>query len=94
MDIKQLYNDNLRKLPKEYGDVSVMIVFVIGFLQGFKLYAQKTEVVEMNEILQLKFNLNWCLGTCQKALQFENSHFPSKMKNLVRFWNFLENAIF
>ena len=24
MDIKQLYNDNLRKLPNEYGDVSVM----------------------------------------------------------------------
>ena len=25
MGIKQLYNDNLRKLPSEYGDVSVMI---------------------------------------------------------------------
>ena len=24
MDIKLLYNDNLRKLPNEYGDVSVM----------------------------------------------------------------------
>ena len=24
MGIEQLYNDNLRKLPKEYGDVSVM----------------------------------------------------------------------
>ena len=24
MGIKQLYNDILRKLPKEYGDVSVM----------------------------------------------------------------------
>ena len=24
MVIKQLYNDNLRKLPNEYGDVSVM----------------------------------------------------------------------
>ena len=24
MYIKQLYNDNLRKLPNEYGDVSVM----------------------------------------------------------------------
>ena len=24
MDIKQLYNDNLWKLPNEYGDVSVM----------------------------------------------------------------------
>ena len=26
MRIKQLYNDNLRKLPNEYGDVSVMYV--------------------------------------------------------------------
>ena len=25
MGIKQLYNDNLRKSPNEYGDVSVMI---------------------------------------------------------------------
>ena len=25
MGLKQLYNDNLRKLPNEYGDVSVMI---------------------------------------------------------------------
>ena len=25
MGIKQLYNDNLRKLPNEYGDVSVML---------------------------------------------------------------------
>ena len=24
MGIKQLYNDNLQKLPNEYGDVSVM----------------------------------------------------------------------
>ena len=24
MGLKQLYNDNLRKLPNEYGDVSVM----------------------------------------------------------------------
>ena len=24
MGIKQLYNDNLRKLPTEYGDVSIM----------------------------------------------------------------------
>ena len=26
MGIKQLYNDNLRKLPNEYGDVSVMVI--------------------------------------------------------------------
>ena len=28
MDIKQLYNDNLRKLPNEYGDVSVKDFFM------------------------------------------------------------------
>ena len=28
MGIKQLYNDNLRKLPNEYGDVSVMTYFI------------------------------------------------------------------
>ena len=29
MGIKQLYNDNLRKLPNKYGDVSVMRHFEI-----------------------------------------------------------------
>ena len=28
MGIKQLYNDNLRKIPNEYGDVSVMLLLV------------------------------------------------------------------
>ena len=28
MGIKQLYDDNLRKLPNEYGDVSVMYIHV------------------------------------------------------------------
>ena len=26
MGINQLYNDNLRKLPNKYGDVSVMVI--------------------------------------------------------------------
>ena len=30
MGIKQLYNDNLRKLPNEYGDVSVMPIRCIA----------------------------------------------------------------
>ena len=31
MGIKQLYNDNLRKLPNEYGDVSVMLnIYILG----------------------------------------------------------------
>ena len=29
MGIKQLYNDNLRKLPNEYGDVSVMYISIL-----------------------------------------------------------------
>ena len=41
MGIKQLYNDNLRKLTNEYGDVSVMYMHVIRMEvnQGLK-YAQ------------------------------------------------------
>ena len=34
MGLKQLYNDNLRKLQKlqnEYGDISVMLIFVGDF---------------------------------------------------------------
>ena len=31
MGIKQLYNDNLQKLPNEYGDVSIMHVSVENF---------------------------------------------------------------
>ena len=32
MGIKQLYNDNLRKSPNEYGDVSVMLLSALGKL--------------------------------------------------------------
>ena len=32
MGIKQLYNDNLRKLPNEYGDVSVMVRAIPEYL--------------------------------------------------------------
>ena len=31
MGIKQLYNDNLRNLPNEYGDVSVMDFDIVNF---------------------------------------------------------------
>ena len=37
MGIKQLYNDNLRKLPNEYGDVSVMTFRLRQILQNFSL---------------------------------------------------------
>ena len=44
MGIKQLYNDNLRKLPNEYGDVSVMIArtFQINdvfYIHGIAMWA-------------------------------------------------------
>ena len=45
------------------------IFFVIGFLQGFKLCAQKMEVVEMDDISKFKSDLNRCHGTSQTALQ-------------------------
>ena len=35
MDIKHLYNDNLRKLPNNYGDVSVMMFFLHHYIQRF-----------------------------------------------------------
>ena len=35
MGIKQLYNDNLRKLPNEYGDVSVMALSKFGLPCAF-----------------------------------------------------------
>ena len=31
MGIKQLYNDNLRKLPNKYGDVSIMILHLVCY---------------------------------------------------------------
>ena len=42
MGIKQLYNDNLRKLPNKYGDVSIMI------------YANKLPLLHIHEV---SFNL-------------------------------------
>ena len=50
------------------------IVFVVDFLQGLKLSAQKTKVVVMDDISKFGFDLNRCLGTCKNALQYENTH--------------------
>ena len=38
MGIKQLYNDNLRKLPNECGDVSVMFSTILDFILLYHLY--------------------------------------------------------
>ena len=45
MGIKQLYNDNLRKLPNEYGDVSVMVfqvLFQTQYLMRCHLCTERT----------------------------------------------------
>ena len=57
MGIEELYNDNLRKLPNEYGDVSVMSCLLqqkrfkiskdhtIWSIQAVKAVSQKTHCV-------------------------------------------------
>ena len=52
MGIKQLYNDNLRKLPKEYGDVSVM-AFAQTFANTFvhTVLVKKDRHVDISGVL-------------------------------------------
>ena len=38
MGIKQLYNDNLRKLPNEYGDVSIMLIYPLHQRHKLKVF--------------------------------------------------------
>ena len=49
MGIKQLFNDNLRKLPNEYGDVSVMFCI---HLESYQVNSGKE-----NEDAEINFNL-------------------------------------
>ena len=57
MGIKQLYNDNLRKLPKKYGDVSVMcfhgvnVIFTIALYQLQKLEARVNIKMMFNNLV-------------------------------------------
>ena len=44
MDIKLLYNDYLRKLPNEYGDVSVMRI--------------NTEIINRSSSIVISFQIN------------------------------------
>ena len=46
MDIKQLYNDNLRKLPNEHGDVSVMDIQLIAITFKIKMAAPRGRVIK------------------------------------------------
>ena len=45
MGIKQFYNDNLRKLPNKYGDVSVMNEYAIQEFKKVKLYGFQSDLV-------------------------------------------------
>ena len=56
MGIKQLYNDNLRKLPNEYGDVSVMrykiptdFAQILTLLTLYKLTIKSTTSMTCNK---------------------------------------------
>ena len=69
------------------------ILFVIGFSQGFKLCAQKTEVVEMDGILKIKCDLNRSLGNVIMPWNTK-THFSFKMKICAYVWNFLEKNPF
>ena len=51
MGIKQLYNDNLRKLPNEYGDVSVM-----QYSLNFDLILILTKILNVIFIPQTNIN--------------------------------------
>ena len=48
MGIKQLYNDNLRKLPNEYGDVSVMNIQNYHLSGNIYTIATVTEIGILN----------------------------------------------
>ena len=69
--------------PYIKGDHSIVIsfnniVFVIGSLQGFKLCAQKTEVVEMDEISKFKFDLIGTLGHVKRHCNSKTRTFHLK----------------
>ena len=50
MGIKQLYNDNLRKLLNEYGDVSVMVKLLqLTKRHGMQLFFFPTEMKTMHQ---------------------------------------------
>ena len=70
---------------------STILSLSLAFYKGSNFVLRKQK---WSKWMKFKFDLNRCFGTCQKALQFENSHFSFKMKNFVCFWNFSENAIF
>ena len=55
MGIKQLYNDNLRTLPNEYGDISIM---VIKSLTSFYEYPEFPEMTIEN----IKHKKPWILS--------------------------------
>ena len=79
MGIKQLHNDNLRKLPNEYREVSVMLVLV-KVLCVFSLFVFLTSLHHCN-VVEGYSRINKCVrnmalfhGTTYKIRFF--SHIP------------------
>ena len=72
MGIKQLYNDNLRKLPNEYGDVSVMNYHQIPSLSVPLVYAfhLKGAPKDTSPYFLSNFRKNVLLLYCFKNLFF------------------------
>ena len=66
MGIKQLYNDNLRKLPNEYGDVSVMVYFCISL-----------DCMSSKDYNKLDSNQNF-IHKHQWSIKYKNNVYPWK----------------
>ena len=48
MGIIQLYNNNLRKLPNEYGDVSIMVIWTFSVHVSVTLAGQNIEISDFD----------------------------------------------
>ena len=60
MGIKQLYNDNLRKLPNEDGDVSVMIILIRSCISETIRYLNCLSIVLLKVFDSLQFISSQC----------------------------------
>ena len=58
MGIKQLYNDNLRILPNEFGDVSIMIDSNISFYKNI-VFITAAEAPLLLWQLKVSIDLHW-----------------------------------
>ena len=56
MGIKQLYNDNLRKLPNKYGDVSVMYSHLLSLRRQNMITQSAARLIADQGIIVAKVN--------------------------------------